>query len=284
MAMPASCIGLLTCVNGACSSISAAACGTTATKCLTALATAAGKANCMSAFFNYDDTMVVTPTSIINIPATCTTCCVTTCAPAFNTACVCTACNWLVPATPVTPAPAGNTHNIVICANTGAARCGTVCYNSYCGQCCTVTLCQLVGWTCINLCHLAGNSPATCASACGCLYPAISVSGDYYCVCICAILKVAACGTAWSCVCVTCAGTCKMCCCISAAGTCTCPSTSFCVICPNCVNYFLAACHQSGCGGANSSAAGCLVSVTCVSGKGYYCIGSTCTFDCAYST
>jgi hypothetical protein len=157
----------------------------------------------MSAFFSYDDTMIVTPTSIINIPATCTTCSVTTCAPAFNTACVCTSCSWLVPATPVTPAPAGNSHSIVICANTGAARSGCVCYVSVCGGNCAVTLSQLAGITGEYINYTVGHCegilcPALTAGDCFCLN---------FCVCLCksAVLGLGCIQLLYNCVSVCCA-------------------------------------------------------------------------------
>ena len=275
MAMCASgSIGILSAPQGGCSSISLAACGTTTgPQCLTALATATGKANCMSAFYSYDDTMIVTPTSITSIPAACTTCVITTCAPAFNTACVCTACTWLVPATPVTPAPAGNTHNVVICANAGAARCGTVCYVSVCGGNCPVTFCQVAGvtWNCIYLCHLGGGGCGSAlASAAGCLTPAISVAGDCYCVCICGILRAACCcGTSCAVISITCGAGSKLCCCVGVGGAACCPSVSFCVLCGNNVNYSLTACHQcAGCCGTAISCI-CLVSITKI--VGCYC-------------
>jgi hypothetical protein len=237
MAMPASGILRLSGCSQSCGSIMRAACGSTATApvCLTALATAAGKASCMSAFYSYDDTMVVTPTSFTSIPNTCVTCSVTTCAPAFNTACVCTSCSWLVPATPVTPAPAGNSHNVVVCANAGAARCGTVCYVSVCGGNCAVTLCQVAGVTTksINFCCLGGCScsAVNCCfcCACGCLYTSSAMAaGDCYCMCcfcICYGAAAGSCCTTVSCVGLSCNGTLKYNCSFSTFGCWGCTAT-----------------------------------------------------------
>ena len=198
MAMPASGILRLSGCSQSCGSIMRAACGSTATApvCLTALAIAAGKACSMQAFHNYDDTMVVTPTGITSISAAGTTCSVTTCAPAFNTACVCTACSWLCPVTPVTPTPAGNTHNVVIGANAGAARSGTVCYVSVCGGNCPVTFCQVAGVTtkCVDFLSSCNSYVGYCCLKCGCLCTTSAMAaGDCYCMCcFCAYIGTAA--------------------------------------------------------------------------------------------
>jgi hypothetical protein len=279
MAMPASGILRLSGCSQSCGSIMRAACGSTATApvCLTALATAAGKASCMSAFYSYDDTMVVTPTSFTSIPNTCVTCSVTTCAPAFNTACVCTSCSWLVPATPVTPAPAGNSHNVVVCANAGAARCGTVCYVSVCGGNCAVTLCQVAGvtFTSISMYQIAGSGCGTAyATNTSCLTPPISVAGDCYCVCFCTHMCVTTAGVGCSQITILRNGTPQLTCCITAGQACVNPSVSFLVCCGQAIITTILACKCCGAGKCGSSV-GCVVLNSITKVVGCYCIGST---------
>jgi hypothetical protein len=85
--------------------------------------------------------------SINNISAAGTTC--TLCAWSFtpNTFSVSTSCTWLHPASPTAPGPTfpGTTQNVVIDANLGAARSGTVCYTPiHCGSIQTITFNQLL--------------------------------------------------------------------------------------------------------------------------------------------
>lgn len=182
--------------QGGCSSISLAACGTIAgPKCMTALATAAGKSlpiNMTTCWYGYNDSLVVTPTSIINIPAAGAVCNVLACAPAFNTFTnSCGGCTWFHPTSPTPPSPAGTSQGITIDANaTNICRCGCACYTPICGTIQCVCLYQLGTPDLITFNLITSNCGAG-VTADGCLSvistPAMTV-GQCYCLCLCGCL------------------------------------------------------------------------------------------------
>ncbi len=182
MPMPASgCLEIATCPNAvACTSIGKAVCNTSSGS-LSALSTAAGKTapHSMLEFYGYCN-FIVTPTTIANIPSAGATCSVTVCAPAVNTYTVADACTWLVPAIHEPPSPAGTTHSIQICANTGAARSGIVCYSPSFGTRMDVTLCQLIGQKVVDICETINCSTGIYGYTCGlfCPTPAFC-TGEY---------------------------------------------------------------------------------------------------------
>ena len=273
MAMPASCIGLLTCVNGACSSISAAACGTTTgPKCLTALATAAGKAKCMSAFFGYNDNLVVTPASFLTVPAAGCTAVVTACAPAFNTyAASCGVNGWLHPTPTGVPSPAGTTANIIIDPNSGVARFGCACYTPMVGTMQSVLICQVAGIT-YKCVYVGGVSGSGCGGTLnstyqyGCLKGTVystplMVNGECYCICIAMGLSASSgCAVGF----VYCNATLKLCCCTAAM--CASPTISFPVIYSDCVCLCVTAYQTSYLCSGCSCAKVYVQSVTSISG------------------
>ena len=279
MAMCASgSIGILSAPQGGCSSISLASCGTTAApQCLIALGSATDKnlPVAMSAFYGYNDSLVITPTTISAIPNICTTCCVTTCAPTFNTATVSSACTWLVPVTPITPTPTGNTHNIVICANTGAARCGTVTYTPTCGSSIIVTLCQVasgVSPKCVQLVYQSGSGCGTSTIASylyGIVISPAMAAGECFCLCLGGVLNTANEGAS-SCANYVVNCTVGVYCysCNISANVCATPSPSYSIMITNTNNscVCLCLCAQTTAGCHHSCAFGNIISVTSVAG------------------
>ncbi len=223
MSMPASGnLGLLSCPGGiACTSISAAACGTTVgPKCLTALATAAGKTACMRAFYSYDDSLVIAPASITSISGLGATCSVSACAPAFNTFTNATACTWLHPAAPSAPSPAGTSQSIVIDANASAARCGVVCYTPICGTIQCVTLCQLAS-NAVQLSVLSSNcgAGATADAVLKISSTPSMIAGECFCLCLCGCLHSGGGASSSACWVIYCSGTKVYCCTIGTNST-----------------------------------------------------------------
>jgi hypothetical protein len=280
-------IGELSAPQGGCSSISAAACGSTAgPKCMTALAAAAGKSlpiNMTTCWYGYIDALIITPTTFTSIPATCTTCVITTCAPAFNTACACTACGaWLVPDTPITPTPAGNTHNIIVCANSGAARCGTVCYDSVCGAVCTITFCQLACPNPIKICtSIVSGGATSCNVGVNFIMCKTSVmgAGESYWFCGGGGINTTGTGGGNGWWCAICAGACvaggtvnaNSCCVISSACYNIAQTTTFCIMA--CICNVVTTCANCGC------ATYCEIAIIPITGN--FCAGSpTCGAAC----
>ena len=214
--MPASGnIGLLCCQGGvACTSISAAACGTTVgPKCLTALATAAGKTACMRCFYGYDDSLVIAPAITSLISGLGATCSVSACAPAFNTFTNSTACTWLHPAAPSAPSPAGTSQSVVIDVNPGAARCGVVCYTPICGGVVCATFCQLLSRA-IEFSVISSNCGAgtTADAVLSIISTPSMVAGDCICLCLCGCLHSSGGASSSACWVIYCSGTKVYCC------------------------------------------------------------------------
>jgi hypothetical protein len=280
MSMPASGnIGMLSTPQGGCSSISLAACGNaTPPKSFLALAAAAGKPACASAFYSYDDSLVITPTTIISIPAAGATCSVSACAPAFNTFIPATSCTWLHPAGATPPSPSGVAQNITIDVNAGGARCGTVTYTPTCGGVQTVTLCQLSATKAIMIRQISTTgcgAAITCATIGFCSSITMS-SSDCFCLCLVGGLFTTGQG-ANSCACykVCCNGTtqCYICSILSNTFT-TSIGYSIMVTCANisciCVTI-CAVTTAAGCAGYSSAYA----NISCVTSvAGSFCVGS----------
>ena len=209
--MPASgCLGINECPNAvACTSISMAVCNTVAgSLSLSTLAACAGKSCCMTAFYGYDN-FVVTPTTTISIPAAGCTVAMCVCGPAPITYTTSTACAaMLVPAAPVTIAPAGVATTVLVCANEGLARSSVVCYTPSYGTIKCATFCQLCGTQSLFFTSLCSVSLACCACRLSRL-DGMCVAGN--CACLCLGFEVKKCGvsTTSACALVYCCGALK---------------------------------------------------------------------------
>lgn len=185
-------LGMLSCPQGACSSIGTAMYGASpGAVSLRAMFGINGMScpNCMTNFHSFNGDLYVCPTPITSLAAagqTTNVCAIAVCTNTFTTS---TACSWLHPAAPAAPSLAGTSQSVTVDANSGAARSGTICYiPSHCGSVQTIIFCQLAAGAivkCVNVGSIGGTGcggSLTTTCQCGILSytPALS-AGECYC-------------------------------------------------------------------------------------------------------
>jgi hypothetical protein len=204
-----------------------------------------------------------------------------------NSTTVSTACSWIHATTPVSPcASPGRLHYICVDANTVCAcRCGTICYTPTAGTMKTVTICQneCINWKCVDFCVYGcygtegGVSdakyvcmiynPAIANGDCYCLqlYPELDASGSFGC----AVLRIA------------CNYTQIYCCCV--VNNSEYNMVSFGVDYNDVVQICLCALDPDY-SYLNYAALSYIYVAQCTGSAAQFCLGSTCTSVCAWTT
>jgi hypothetical protein len=284
MAMPTGgTIAMISAPNGLCSSICDTVCGNHpgGDRSLSGMThkIGCGAPYKMSCFYSLVNDVIVAPNPLTSIVAAGATCVEKVCGPTWNSVdVVSNNPTWIVPVTPVSPAASpGANENVVICANTGAARSGTAVYTPQGSGTNTVTFCQLgVTWKCVDLCKTASSCGSAGACALNCfIYSSARIASECFSACISSALSaVGQAAGSWVCIDVCCNGS-RLFCCVTTA--CSTPNCTFCVDYNDCINISLYACACNTSCANGSCGHVILTSVTCCSGCGYFCKGSLCS-------